>query len=109
MNSGTTRAVVGTMSDPTTRPNTGLRIRNRYLARLYPHSVDTAVASVAVTVAYTAELMIQYRKSPPPKLNSELALAPSDRCEGGRNVEVPNSWLVFLVEAISSQYSGAST
>ena len=53
--------------------------------------------------------MIQNLKSPPPKENSELALAPSDRCAGGRNVEVENSWLEFLVEAISSQYSGAST
>ena len=51
MNSGTTRAVVGTISEPTTRPKTGRRIRNRYLARLYPASVATAVASAAVTVA----------------------------------------------------------
>jgi hypothetical protein len=71
--------------------------------------VDTAVASSAVTVAYTAELTSQYRKSPSAKENSALRFEPSDRCPAGRNVGVLNSWLELLVEAISSQYSGAST
>jgi hypothetical protein len=109
MKIGTTRAVAGTISEPTTRPKMGRRMRNRYFARLYPQSVETTVARVAVTVAYTAELTIQNLKLPPPKENSEDRLAPRDRCAGGRKVGVLKSWLELLVEAISSQYSGART